>query len=119
MLNLGHTLGHALEASGGFRGLKHGQAVSIGLVAAMRIAADRGVVAADLVDRTRALLEWCGLPTTVDSVDRDQLTSTMLLDKKVKKGKLHFVLPVGVGEAKIVDDVSPEEILSTIDKGQS
>ncbi|MFQ5511342.1 MAG: 3-dehydroquinate synthase [Candidatus Krumholzibacteriia bacterium] len=117
MLNLGHTLGHALEASVGYRGFKHGQAVAVGIVAAVRIAAARGVVPSGLVDRTRSLLEWCGLPTTAGSVDRDQLAVTMRLDKKIKKGKLHFVLPVRVGEAKIVDDVSPEEILSTIDGG--
>ncbi len=73
----------------------------------------------DLAERTQALLEWCGLPTTVDSIDREQLTRTMLLDKKVKDGRLHFVLPVRLGEAKIVADVSVDEILSTIEKGSS
>ena len=75
------------------------------------------MVAPDLVDRTRALLEWCGLPTTVNTMDRDRLARTMLLDKKVRDGKLHFVLPVRIGDAIIVDDVSPEEILSTLDMG--
>ena len=114
-LNLGHTLGHALEAAGKYHGLKHGQAVSVGIVAAMKIAARRGTVTEAIVERTSRLLEWCGLPITNEDANRDVLRESMQLDKKFKKGRLHFVLPDGVGNARIVDDVTTDDIIATLE----
>ncbi|MDH3214694.1 MAG: 3-dehydroquinate synthase [Candidatus Krumholzibacteria bacterium] len=113
-LNLGHTVGHALEASAGYGGLKHGQAVSIGLIAALQIAVVRGTTGKDILDRTRYLLSWCGLPIKCERFDRETFTRSLSLDKKVRNGRLHFVLPTGIGSARVVDDVSVDEILSTV-----
>jgi len=116
-MNFGHTLGHALETLGHYKGLKHGQAVSLGMIAALRIAVRRGRIDEDLLNRAFAVLEWCGLPVEFESFDRDALSEAMLLDKKIKRGRLHFVLPTGLGSAEVVDDVTVDEILSVIEEG--
>jgi 3-dehydroquinate synthase len=113
LLNLGHTLGHALESATDFAAFKHGQAVAIGLVAAHRIAEGRGQVSAHEVQRVVELLTWCGLPTHGGHALSPAVKTAMMRDKKFKNGRLHFVLPLGIGKACIVDDVSPEEILAT------
>jgi 3-dehydroquinate synthetase len=119
--NLGHTVGHALEAAAGYSVLKHGRAVSVGLVAAAAIAVNRGVAAREVLDRTRTLLSWCGLPTAMrdvvggrHNVAVTDLIQHMRFDKKVRDGRLHFVLPASIGETSIVDDVSPSEIESVL-----
>lgn len=115
-LNLGHTVGHALEAATSYQGLKHGEAVSLGLIAALRISVARGTVAADILDRTFSLLSWCGLPVTFTTLDRDAMSKSLLLDKKIRNGRIHFVLSTGIGSTRVVDDVSIDEILSTIEE---
>lgn len=114
VLNLGHTLGHALEAVDEYHGLTHGQAVSIGMVAAMKIAEGRGLVNADLVERTGRILNLCGLPTTPPDFDRASFIRSLHLDKKKKSGRLHFVLPTGIGSVVIVDDVTEAELLGAL-----
>ncbi len=114
VLNLGHTLGHALETVGGYHGFTHGQAVSVGLAAAMRIAKARGLVAPALVERTRTVLEHCGLPVTPPRFERDALVAGLHLDKKKRSGRLHFVLPTGLGSVVIVDDVTEAEMLEAL-----
>ena len=95
LLNLGHTVGHALEASSRYAGLKHGQAVSLGIVIAYQIAADRGAVAPDVPERVTRVLANCLLPTTLDAFDADAVAKSMGIDKKIKRGRLHYVLPTG------------------------
>lgn len=117
VLNLGHTIGHAIEASADYKGLRHGEAISLGLVAALHIAERRGAIEPTLRQRVVRLLRWCGLPDSFGSYDRTSLCRAVELDKKIKRGKLHFVLPTGLGSVEIVDDVTFDEILSTLEKG--
>jgi 3-dehydroquinate synthase len=105
-----------LEAADKYRGLKHGQAVSLGLVAALKIAVSRRVIKKDILERTVSLLSWCGLPVTPDSFDRETVVRSLQLDKKIRSGRLHFILPTGVGSTRIVDDVSVDEMIATIEK---
>ncbi len=114
VLNLGHTLGHALEAVAGYTGFTHGQAVSIGTVAACRIAATRGLIDPDLLSRVRQVLERCRLPVTAPPCDEQNLLRSLHLDKKKKSGRLRYVLPAGIGTMAVVDDVSDAEILSAM-----
>jgi len=114
VLNLGHTLGHALEAIGGYQGLTHGQAVSVGLVAAMRISRARGLVEPGLVERTRNVLEKCGLPVDPPAFDVPSFVESLHLDKKKQAGRLHFVLPTGLGSVTIVNDVTEDEALASL-----
>ncbi len=114
VLNLGHTLGHALEAIGGYRGLTHGQAVSVGLVGAMRIAEARGLVKSTLVERTRNVLANCGLPVDPPPFDDAAFLESLHLDKKKRSGRLHFVLPTGLGSVTVVNDVTEEEARTSL-----
>ncbi len=114
VLNLGHTLGHALEAVAGYADLTHGQAVSIGTVVACQIAASRGSIDPDLLSRVRHLFTWCRLPVTAPPYDEQKLLRSLHLDKKKKSGRLRYVLPAGIGRIDVVDDVSDAEILSAM-----
>lgn len=117
-LNLGHTFGHAIEPIETL-GLKHGEAVAIGLCAAMRVAVRRGTLEPTDAQRVEALLRRIGLPTVVPSptpsatgepVDLSRLLRAMGHDKKNVDGRLRLVLPRGVGRAELVDDVDPDEV---------
>jgi 3-dehydroquinate synthase len=116
VLNLGHTLGHALESVKAYA-LTHGEGVSIGLVAALRIAVERGVARADLLERTRRILAQCGLPIAAPAFDETALVAGLHLDKKRRSGRLHFVLPIRPGMVEVVDDVSETEMLAALRKG--
>ncbi len=116
LLNLGHTFGHALEAGAGFsQRLLHGEAVALGCVLAFEFSARKGLIAAADATRARAHLEAVGLPTQVKDVsggvpDVDALMNLIAQDKKVKRGKLTFILVHGIGKAFIANDVDPAEV---------
>ncbi len=115
LLNLGHTLGHALEAESAF-GLSHGEAVSLGLVAALRLAVARGIASAELLHRTRRLLRACGLPTTPPAADPEALRARLRLDKKRTAGRLRFILPRAPGDCVVVDDVTEDQALAALEE---
>lgn len=113
-LNLGHTFGHALEALTGYEGLLHGEAVAIGMVAALRLGARLGRTPAAVVERAEALLVRLGLPTTAPVLPRDAVWGTMGRDKKARDG-VRFVLlddlaaPIVVTPPRgVVDDILDE-----------
>jgi shikimate kinase/3-dehydroquinate synthase len=98
VLNLGHTVGHAVEAQAGFERLTHGEAVSLGMVAALRIGQRLGHTPEDLALRTQALLEKLALPT---AIEREPLTEAAELighDKKRAGSQVKFVFARGVGD---------------------
>jgi 3-dehydroquinate synthase len=116
LLNLGHTFGHAFEAAAGFsQRLLHGEAVALGCVLAFEYSARKGLVSDSDAGRVRAHLAAVGLPTHVKDVaggvpDADTLMNLIGQDKKVKRGKLTFILARGIGQAFVADDVDPAEI---------
>jgi len=97
-LNFGHTLGHALEKA---VGLPHGEAVSIGMVAASRISSDRGMLSARSVERISALLKKTGLPIGLP-IPPGKLFEAMRRDKKREGDILHLVLLSEIGQAEVV-----------------
>lgn len=101
LLNLGHTLGHALEAWGGADGIRHGEAVAVGIVFAARIAQDLGLCAPGLADRLAAVLSSGGLPVAWDAGCSEQLLSLMARDKKNRGLRFRMALPVDVGTVEI------------------
>lgn len=103
VLNLGHTIGHAIEASRGYRGIRHGEAVALGMIAAHRVAGALGDArAGERLERTRALLIRLGLPVDLDAwIDADVL-AFVGSDKKRASGKVRFVVPHEPGEVEIV-----------------
>jgi 3-dehydroquinate synthetase len=116
LLNLGHTFGHAFEAGAGYsQRLLHGEAVALGCVLAFEFSARKGLIAAGDAARVRTHLEAAGLPTRVNQVTGgvpgvDVLMDLIAQDKKVKRGKLTFILVRGIGQAFVAGDVDPAEI---------
>ncbi len=109
-LNLGHTLGHALEKASGYR-LRHGEAVSIGLVGETRLAERLGLARPGLADAVASVLAGLGLPVQLPpDVDRADLLAAMHLDKKKAGGSLRFSLPQRIGKVKTGIAVSREDI---------
>jgi 3-dehydroquinate synthase len=116
LLNLGHTFGHALEAATGFSDrLFHGEGVAIGMVLAAEFSAQLGMIPDADALRVKHHLAAAGLPThlqdiagfTQEKIGADALMALMAQDKKVKRGKLTFILLQAVGRAVIVPDVEP------------
>ncbi len=116
LLNLGHTFGHALEAGAGFSDrLLHGEAVALGMALAFEFSARKGLAAQSEAARATAHLAAVGLPTHLKDVPggvprADALMDLIAQDKKVKRGKLTFILVRGVGQAFVADDVEPAEV---------
>lgn len=111
-LNLGHTVGHALEAAAGYGRLAHGEAVAIGLVAACRVAARTGVLGEPgLEGRVAVLLGALGLPVRIPpGLSTARVLALARRDKKSRRGTLRMILPVGLG--RTVSRVVPEARLA-------
>ena len=100
VLNLGHTVGRAIETVSDYE-LMHGEAVSIGLVAEVDLALKMGLISGEERDRVVALLDKAGLPISIPAyIDREALVKKLYTDKKVRDGKLRFVLQDGIGSIK-------------------
>ena len=119
LLNLGHTFGHALEAATGYdsRRLVHGEGVAIGMVLAHQFSARLNLASPDDAKRVEAHLKAVGLPTSMHDIDGELPPPDMLMkaigqDKKVKSGKLTFILTRGIGQSFVADDVPASEVLS-------
>ena len=119
LLNLGHTFGHALEKATKYDStrLVHGEGVAIGMVLAHEFSARMNLASPDDAKRVEHHLREAGLPTTMADIDGMLLPPDILMDaigqdKKVKGGRLTFILTRGIGEAFIADDVPPSEVLS-------
>lgn len=114
-LNLGHTFGHALEVVSGFS-LPHGQAVSIGLAMAARLARNLDLCRPELERRIVACLERFELPTGYRTYDPSAIWGAMRADKKRRNQKLRFVLPRQLGHILVTDEVPKEAILGVLDE---
>ena len=110
ILNLGHTLGHAIEAATGYKQLLHGEAVAWGMIAAISIALRRGLVSTDESARMERVIRNYG-PLHGFSASAEDLVSLTAKDKKNRSGARSFVLPRGIGDAVVVKDVSEAELL--------
>jgi len=123
LLNLGHTFAHALEAACGFDAarLVHGEAVSIGLVLAHDFSVAESLAPAGDAERVRKHLRAAGLPVAIGEIAGAPLSAQELLkhiaqDKKVKDGRLTFILTHGIGRAFIAGDVSPERVRAFLEE---
>jgi len=126
LLNLGHTFGHALERATGYDSarLVHGEGVAIGMVLAHEFSARMNLASPDDAKRVTAHLKDAGLPTALGDIDGELPPPDILMDaigqdKKVKGGKLTFILTRGIGEAFIADDVPPSEVLAFLTEKQA
>lgn len=96
-LNLGHTIGHALESAGGYAALTHGEAISLGLIAALRLGERLGHTPRDLTARVTRLLVELGLPHELGRPQLERATSLLRLDKKRARDAVKFVFAEDVG----------------------
>lgn len=100
-LNLGHTVGHAVELVSGFK-LRHGEAIAIGTLVEARLAERLGLAASGLSEEIGVVLEQLGLPTRIPADMRhDAIVSAMKIDKKKAAGVVRFALPVRIGEVRV------------------
>lgn len=105
VLNYGHTFCHAIETVAGYGRFLHGEAVSIGMVCASRLAEGLGRIEASVTRRQCDLLSALGLPVAVAGLDVEALLAAMQRDKKVQHGDLRFVLPSRLGHVELVGQV--------------
>ncbi len=110
MLNLGHTVGHAIETVTGYARYRHGEAVALGLLAALRLSGQP-----DLRAEVAGLLAQRGLPTTLDETDPDAVVMATARDKKRRgEGPVPFVLLEAAGAPKPGQQVQPRELIAAV-----
>jgi 3-dehydroquinate synthase len=123
ILNLGHTIGHALEAVAGYGELTHGEAISIGMVGSARLAARLEVAPPNVAEDTQRLLERFGLPVAIDRPwDTDAIMAAMMHDKKFRGGEMVFVLPRRIGEVIIRKGIPAalvREVVESLREGEN
>ena len=113
VLNLGHTFGHALETLSHYE-LRHGEAVSIGLVLAAQLSAHLGLCSESLVVRVSDALKRLGLPIAPPRVAPQEILAAMQTDKKRTGNHLRFVLPRTIGDVTLVDGVASADVLAVL-----
>jgi 3-dehydroquinate synthase len=116
VLNYGHTVGHALEALGGYQTWRHGEAVAVGMVVAARLAQRLDLVEPSIVERQIALLEAVGLPTRFEAPAPRAVWDALARDKKARDGRVPFVLLKALGRAEVCFDVRSEVALEVLDE---
>jgi 3-dehydroquinate synthase len=113
VLNFGHTIGHALEAETDYKKLLHGEAVAWGMIAAARIAEFVGRLSSPESARIVAAVRSLG-PLPALEIRSSSIVRRLLSDKKTRGGKVHFILPVRIGEVEIVNDVPELVVLEAV-----
>ncbi len=113
-LNYGHTFCHAFEAVTGYREFLHGEAVSMGMICASRLAEELGMIDSTVTQRQFDLLTALGLPVAPPELDQEKLLEAMKRDKKTERGQLRFVLPSRLGEVDLVAGIDRDQVLSVL-----
>jgi len=114
VLNLGHTVGHALESAGNFRRLKHGEAVGYGMIAAARISASLGRMTRVDAQRVEDAVRSIGGLPSLEGTKLVPLIKALQQDKKVRDGAVHFILPRRIGQVEITRDVPLPLVRETV-----
>jgi 3-dehydroquinate synthase len=110
VLNLGHTVGHAIEATAGYGRYTHGEAVALGLRAVALLAERRELCPATWSRQLIGLVDAFGLPDRIEGCVRADLLARIGNDKKVRAGRVNWILPIGPGKVIISDDVPLDEV---------
>ena len=116
ILNYGHTLGHVVEALCGYGTYLHGEAVAIGMVAAGELSLELGLWSADDQRRQRQVIAAAGLPVCWPELQAEAVLACLQGDKKVRDGRVRFVLPTALGAVEIRDDVSGPQVLAALQR---
>ena len=116
ILNFGHTFGHTLEAETEYRRFLHGEAVAWGMKAAVWLGSMRQMIDDAARDRMLACIDAYGPIPSVEGISAANLHARLAADKKTVQSRIHFVLPVRIGEVVVVNDVPPEQSLAAIER---
>jgi 3-dehydroquinate synthase len=114
VLNLGHTIGHALEAATRYRRFTHGEAVGWGLIGAAFIARRRGLLPEAAYDAIASSVDHVGPRPRVSDLPATQVLDALARDKKARAGRVPFVLPTAIGRVAIREDVTRAEVLRAL-----
>ncbi|WP_200764081.1 3-dehydroquinate synthase [Nitrosophilus alvini] len=115
-LNYGHTFGHVIENETKYKKYLHGEAVAIGMVMANELAIETGLLTSKEAERIKKVLERYSLPTNYHIKDVDSFYKHFFLDKKSMDKKIKFVLPNGIGDVKIIDDIDEKTVKKVLEK---
>ncbi|MEY2488239.1 MAG: 3-dehydroquinate synthase [Verrucomicrobiota bacterium] len=117
LLNFGHTVGHAIERAGEYRDFLHGEAVSLGLVAACEISIRKAGLAESERERILSTLRMFDLPTRLPAdFPRSKILEAVRFDKKFERGGVRVVVTPAIGSARVATDVTMEEIAAALGK---
>ena len=115
LLNYGHTIGHAIEATTGYGEWMHGEGVSVGMMGAAELSRRMGMIDQDVVRRQGDLLRRFNLPLRAEGLDVERIFSAMSLDKKSTGGAIRWVLLEEVGKATTSQEVPPEQVREVVE----
>lgn len=105
VLNFGHTIGHAIEASLSYESINHGEAILWGMLIESNIAKELGIFSSAEFARFERLLAQIPLKASIDGIEQNKFQTKIVLDKKVRNANVRFVLPVSLGRAKVVENI--------------
>lgn len=118
ILNLGHTFGHAVEQLGGYKFYRHGEAVAIGTRAACILSHSLGLMTAEETKRVDNLFEKMNISARFPAFVPEDIITAMHNDKKVKNNRINFILPRGIGNYVIADNISNDQIINAVRSAQ-
>ncbi len=116
VLNYGHTFAHVIENMTNYSRFLHGEAVSIGMVMANKLAVKLGLMSEDEANKIKALLQKYDLPTSFCIKDPKAFYDAFSLDKKTKNAKITFILPKGIGGFEIKNDIDPQMVINVLEE---
>jgi 3-dehydroquinate synthase len=117
VLNFGHTIGHGIETATGYKRFLHGEAVAIGMCLAAELAVRMNIFKKKEAERIQNLIELYKLPTTIpDNINTSDIFNAMEIDKKVKDGKIRFILPESIGKVRMLESVDRELIKEVLQR---
>ena len=115
ILNYGHSFGHVIENLCGYGEYLHGEAISIGMKIAGDIATEKNLWLKEDSLRQNNLIESYGLPTQIPKIKKNEVITILMGDKKVRDGKMRFILPKKIGEVDIFNDIDESQFLKYFD----
>jgi len=116
LLNFGHTVGHAIERAGDYRKFLHGEAISLGIIAACDVSVKKAGLLRDQRDAIANLLRQFDLPTQLPKdFPRERIFKALPYDKKFERGKIRFVVAPRIGAAHVTTDVTMDDIQKAVD----
>jgi 3-dehydroquinate synthase len=116
LLNFGHTIGHAIEHAAGYGNLLHGEAISLGLIAATQVSVRRAGLSLGEATRIRAALQAHHLPVVLPAnFPREKIFAALPRDKKFENGRIRFVVAHAIGRASVADNVSMEDLWEAVE----